>query len=211
MNDELAAPDRRYGKLPSLERKTSCLESPIIGFAPLLRIKLYTFNQLPLCGFPTVPILETPPIVPPLGKFRAVLQIRALPILLYHRTPLSNAPTSNIIHGLSPQSPTRKETITSTCFPAMSADEKSIHCTTNQRMHIWTQRSVRCFLAQNFLPRVTSTEMLRVIRIGDLQGIHRSQRVLDMIERSTFNKILQYQCEGTVAIKTDSLTFIDKG
>lgn len=48
------------------------------------------------------------------------------------RTLLSSDSTSNIIHGLSPQ-PQEEETITSTCFLGMSADEKSIHCTTNQR------------------------------------------------------------------------------
>jgi hypothetical protein len=36
------------------------------------------------------------------------------------------------MHGLSPH-PQEEETITSTCFSGMSADEKSIHCTTNQR------------------------------------------------------------------------------
>ncbi len=64
MNVELAAPDRRNDQLPLAERNASSVECAIIiCFHSSLRIKLYTFNQLPSCGYPTIPILasHTPP------------------------------------------------------------------------------------------------------------------------------------------------------
>ena len=63
MNAELAAPDRRYGKLPSPERKTARLESAIINgcVTPQLcesnSIPLISFRHAAFCGFPTGSIL----------------------------------------------------------------------------------------------------------------------------------------------------------
>lgn len=127
---------------------------------PLLRIKLYTFNQLPSCGFPTAPILRNPPIVPPLGKFRAVLQIRALPIL-YHGTPLSNVPTSNIIHGLSPQPHEEGNNYVNVLPSHVGRREK--HPLHYQPKNAYLDAKVGSLLLGPEL-RVTSTEMLRVIQ-----------------------------------------------
>src|SRR6266699_438725 len=65
MNVELAAPDRRYGKLPSPERQTARLESAIINccVTPQLcesnSIPLISFRHAAFCGFPTGPILAS--------------------------------------------------------------------------------------------------------------------------------------------------------
>jgi len=65
MNVELAAPDRRYGKLPSPERKPARLESAFINccVTPQLcesnSIRLISFRHAAFCGFPTDPILAS--------------------------------------------------------------------------------------------------------------------------------------------------------
>jgi hypothetical protein len=106
-------------------------------------------NSIPLISFrhalSDCPDPRNPPIVPPLGKFRAVLQIRVLPMLPYHGTLLSNTPTSTIIHGLSPHLREEGNNYVNVLPGHVGRREKHpLH-------YHWAQRLVRCFLAQNFV------------------------------------------------------------
>ena len=130
---ELAAPDRRYGKLPSRASSEKRHHHHLC-----CEIKLYTFNQLPLCGFPTGPDPTTYynsgqfPIcaADPSPTGGALSVIRTL-----LSNPLPPKVTSNIMNGLSPRLQEEKNNYVN------GLQKHPLH----YQPKIWIRRSVRCF------------------------------------------------------------------
>jgi hypothetical protein len=116
MNAELAAPDRRYGKLPSSESKPARLESAIISLVKSNSIPLISFRYAAFRRARSQLASEKH------GKIQGNPICVADPsptggdvLSAFQQLPPSDC-TSNIMNGLSQGG--------STCFSGISADEK---------------------------------------------------------------------------------------